>query len=757
MTNIVTVGAGQRTNQYVSSGGMPATVRLQTLDGTWEVVGTDRVRGIYAEDISLTANTFGSDTCRFTLKRSIDLSWPDLGAFTPCEVEIGGTVVWGGRVWQTPNKTGDDAAIYIEGRGWQYHLDDDLYMYPYLARDLSKFVDTRSLLNARLDLMKSPGNVNVGGGGVSMVWPANAPMTGWDNPGGAATALLPLVGITYDLGAHMAYTALGGWLKWQSSANATGTAPDIVQFRTSRNNSHYPWGTPYNVTNAVRLDTASGSTRIDSGGNPGRYFHIFLENGSSSVNPPYTSSKEFWLKLTDFALGYASANFDGSNATTSLTANSVINDALNYCPLIRKDTSGVAGAQFLIPEFVVDSPSTPREIMQAVNAYHNYALWTDVNAKLYWQPLPSYPQFQVGSWTGSDFDDASANSGEEVYNKVVVSGTSASGDNVYVERGSSVSGTNWSAVQPLNPSFAVDTSNWQVEGGSTQWGAIARDTSVFDTSPASLRVSTLTVTNAGGGSSPGGSHALTTGWTAGQTFKRGRTYRLRVRMQFHANFVNGVSSALYGDGLDIRFGTGYDSGSLTITRTSVSAGQWYSFDIVWRPKYQDYVVGTDTVTLTFNYQGQQSNAILYYIDSLQVFDGGLLLADRRGFTKTKALPVSNSITNESAAQIGDVFLANHDSTPMRGQLTVIPGGVRKVLDGGEVHPSELLIGTNQLVRFTDRIDPDTGSLGREGRVAAVSYDHNAQTAAVTIDNENRNFEALLSRLAVVTGAATRGN
>lgn len=48
--------------------------------------------------------------------------------------------------------------------------------------------------------------------------------------------------------------------------------------------------------------------------------------------------------------------------------------------------------------------------------------------------------------------------------------------------------------------------------------------------------------------------------------------------------------------------------------------------------------------------------------------------------------------------------------------------------------------------------PDTGDHGRDGRIASVKYDPAADQATVTIDNTRAIYEALVARLAVVTGS-----
>ena len=745
MTQIVVVQPGQRTEQDVSSGGMPATVRVQTLGGTWETIGTDRARSIYAEGLSLTANTWGPDTCRFALKRSIDLTWPDLGAFTPCDVEIGGTVVWSGRIWQTPNKTGDDAAISIEGRGWQYHLDDDLYVETYLKRNMGDFVDSRSLLGANLNAnqLRPQGQVSISSAGVSLSWPANTTFTDPAGSGGAGIGTYQ-VAATLDLGSAWQTRSPNGFWTVQTSQNWANNTTDYWNFSFTLNGSQDYQANPYANAGGGALQNASYTNSWSGSGSiSGRYVHFGLYQ--SSYAGTFTPTKEFWVKLVDFGVGSNAP--DGSYKPT-LKASDVVIDALKYAPLLDARTNFITAATFVIPELAVESLSSPREVMTAVNAYHNYALYVDTAARLHWEPLPTAPDFAVGSWKGADFDDASSNSAEEVYNRALVQGTTPAGQNIIVER-SSPSGMSTSSIQPTNPSFDTVTTGWSNNGTIN----FTRDTVVFDTTPASLRVQAGSWVSSGitYGSD---AHAYTSSWTAG-IFKKGRAYRVRARLRTTAAAV-AIGYPFY-----VRMGRPATSVSdpgefaqADYDITALPAGVWTTVEVVWRPK-RDYVVGTDTVRFWVGTYGMAINTDMFYLDTVQVFEGGATLADRRNFSKTKTLPIQNAITVASGSQIGDVFLDAHRTTPMRGQLSVVPGGVRKHLDGAEVHPSELLIGTNKLIRFTDRIDPDTGNLGRDGRIAAVTYDHDAQTASVTIDNENRNFEALLARLAVVTGVAAR--
>jgi hypothetical protein len=136
-----------------------AIVRLEALDGVWETCGVDRLRGLHPQGIQPTWNDWGPDGLSFQLHRDPGAIYPDLSAFTPCEVEIGGRVIWDGRVRETPS---DDNAISVQGLGWQYHLDDDTYERVYVHTRLTDWQDLRSYLGCRLDFCTQAGFVETG-------------------------------------------------------------------------------------------------------------------------------------------------------------------------------------------------------------------------------------------------------------------------------------------------------------------------------------------------------------------------------------------------------------------------------------------------------------------------------------------------------------------------------------------------------------------------------------------------------------------
>ncbi|MFZ2050936.1 MAG: hypothetical protein WAU69_08415, partial [Solirubrobacteraceae bacterium] len=130
------------------------------------------------------------------------------------------------------------------------------------------------------------------------------------------------------------------------------------------------------------------------------------------------------------------------------------------------------------------------------------------------------------------------------------------------------------------------------------------------------------------------------------------------------------------------------------------------------------------------------------------------LVDQRSFRRTKTIQVSNVLTEALAQKLAKAYLESHGETPYGGSLTAKVGSVRRLLGGQRVHPSLLCRSVQELIRVSHAIDPDTGGVGRDGRIAAVEYTHAGQSATVTLNSRLQNFEALMARLAVVEEAGS---
>lgn len=121
-------------------------IRVRRLDGQWEHLGVGQDADVDPESLDLSANARGPDQGSFTLKRRPEQPRLDLAHDSPVEVEVGGLLVWDGRIVEAP--AGE--AINVACEGWQYAEDDFTYTAPYVHHDLSDWRDGRAVLTAQL-------------------------------------------------------------------------------------------------------------------------------------------------------------------------------------------------------------------------------------------------------------------------------------------------------------------------------------------------------------------------------------------------------------------------------------------------------------------------------------------------------------------------------------------------------------------------------------------------------------------------------
>jgi hypothetical protein len=676
-----------------------ATVRLQALDGTWEVCGADRAIGVDPESVVLTANGWGPDKASFDLKRSPISIWPDLGSYSPVEVEIGGVVVWTGRTGETPIKGGAEQVINVQCEGKQYHLDDDTYERVYAHAKLTDWKDVRSFLSSNLAGYPQSGSV-ASGTGLTIGWPANTLLIN-----------VTAVGVGLDLGPAQSAKRIiitYDWVNLTTNANqklrilasdiGVGDQGGEVVYETNPGT-----GTHASQIAAVTLTTAQRFVWIDS---------------ISLAGTNFTTEGELSVRLRQI-LVFSDTAFEAANASI-LTATTVVLDALKLATiLLSDDHSQIQSTSFPIPDLALEKQTSPRAVIEAVNAYHNWITKLDLADRLVFAPRPTAPLLEVGAWAGGDMEDSSANSGEEIYNRAIVEATAADGSRIVAARtAGQIPGAALEALSSPtadNASFATNTASWLSLRGS-----ITRDTTVFRSSPASGRW----------GAPP--TDKLTETFTG--TFKGGTSYVLAIWM---------LSKG--GGGGTVLFGTLADCAESHFELPP--SEEFVPVLIGWTPK-------EDTSGVTLRMLQNSIGTSQYWIDDLQLSESAPTLVDRRGFRRTKVIDVSSAITAAEGNQIADTFLEGHLTTPFKGSIKVSPGGVRTVHGGQQVHPSLLIARSQELVRLSQLIDPDTGGIGRDGTIAGVTYTHADETAQVELDDQRGNFDALLQRLQVVQGVGS---
>lgn len=378
---------------------------------------------------------------------------------------------------------------------------------------------------------------------------------------------------------------------------------------------------------------------------------------------------------------------------------------------------------FAIPEFKMASYKTPREVITAVNAFHDWKTGVDAEGRFIFQPPRTYPTVEIGDWPGSQFEDASAGSGEDIYNRAIVEATGPDDSAVIVSRSSAQvpSLTYFEATtSPTINTFDTNTAGWTATGST-----ITRDTTNYYSSPAGGRWD-----NTGAGD------PLTLGDTLSYAFTGSFLAGVTYRLIFRARPLSG------GGRLTGSFGSAGDFVTFPMTVVHSSIG-WSTFTMYWTP-------AATTSAATFQL-GHYYDAV-YLIDGLELAASSPTLVGRRQFRRTKSIPVSSTQTEASATQLADTFLKGHAVTPFRGSATIDSIGARHPLNGSPLHASQLLLEWGNRIRVAHHLDPDTGALGREGQIADVSYNHATQQASLTIDNRRQNFEAFIARLAAVQTA-----
>ncbi|MBA3688463.1 MAG: hypothetical protein H0W81_06515 [Chloroflexi bacterium] len=696
------------------------TIRAQTLDGVWEEIGSNRAQGVWPEGVRFDADDWGPSRASFTVHRDPRRNWPDLSAFAPVEVDVGGVTVWDGRIIETPANT-QGLSMTVSAEGWQNHLDDDVYTHLFLETDLTRFRDHRSYA-AEADLTRylSAGTVTVGAGGIVMGFPQGAAF----NPN-------IFTGVVFDAGPGNFIQAVA--MNWEVSAAASGATTRLYAFTDDTvAEDFYTGGVGSQVGGYTLATTTVGDFNSLSSGYygatgsslGGRYLHIVLD--ASPAQSSYAT--DTWVKITGVRIANSSDvppyKWFTSSTTgqSTLLASDIINDAVSHAPLLSTSTQ-VTPTVTIIPSYNPTDPQTPRQRWLAADAQHAWDHQVKVGRIPYYAPKASQAIMEVGAWASFVDDDASANSGEDIYNRVLVTGQTPAGDPVVASRYSGQAADFIAATSQIpNPSFDTNTTGWTPTGT----GTITRTTTIFDTSPAA-------------GSWSHGTGTL--GTTLTGSFLAGSVYRLTFK---HRPSSGALTISAY-----IKFGAlgandfGFEllgSAGTTFTGQTVS----------WVPR-QTYATG---VTVQFEHITTKGGSGDLVLDSFALDYARPTLVSRRGFIRSKVLPISAPLPKDLAVAntIGDVWLPDHKATPFRGTLTVTGNAsARMISTGAPVSPERMGMYVGQLIRFTDRVDPDTGNWGREGRIVGVSYDAATDTASVTIDSSRKAFEALIQRVALFTG------
>ena len=359
-----------------------------------------------------------------------------------------------------------------------------------------------------------------------------------------------------------------------------------------------------------------------------------------------------------------------------------------------------------------------------MNAYHNWTAKLEPGRRFVFRARTTVPKVKVGEWSAlPDDEDASSNDITDIYNHCRATSTEPGGSLVVVDRYSyqQTGAKSEVTISPIpdNPSADVNTTGWTDAAGT-----VARTTTAgeYDTAPGAIKWtpniagSTLTATFTG-------------------TFKKGNRYTLTMKNRCFGGTV----------GTPVQFGsaTDYDTATFTYPNSSTFGTNAVS----WLPS-------ADTSTVTFRATGNGLLGNLCF-DSLVLTRSVGTILDNRARVRSQILDATAALPADGVAltRLADTWLAAHMTTPFKGKQAIQgPQSARDYLNGDPVAPERLLAMTTDLLHFDDRTNPDTGDVGRDGRLVKVSYQPATDTAQTDVDSTRSDFGALLARIGVLASS-----
>ena len=698
--------------------GKDTVVHIQRTDGSWDILGQSVARGIQPEDPDLQVDDHGPKTASFNLRRSPGALWPDVRKYAKVLIQVAGLDVWGGRIADTPVRSSGDTVMSVQCEGAQAHLDDDVYERKYIVTDLSAWVDRRSNLATTLGsrAVCAAGQV-ANDGGLTLTFSKDYQPT-----------LNDQVGVMLDMGPGQsaARIILDG-----TTSNNVNSNPQVVVAVYAGDDPSGAGSTQILGDSALTTLTASFSSW--DANCSGRYLFIVLRFSQTG-----TLGADAWIKFSSIQV-FADTAYESGDAST-LTLDTIADDALDRASvLFDADRSLIAtpADPFYIPEFSFSEPRSPRQAIEAGNAFQDMQYGVDHRWRVFLRDRPALTtaEVEIGAWSGSESEDQG--DGDEIYSRCIVKATGPDGSPIRAERSQAQqAGVTFEALASpaaTNPSYDTDvTTGVTLIGTATK----TRDTSVYDSSPASLRL------DDGAGNAPAYGSGLLLALTG--TFVAGTTYVARIRVRSAGTVSNGrqMLGFLMGHvGGTIDYATRYDEG--------FTANTWQDILLAWTPT--NTVSSSNQIWVIVNH-----SLYRFWIDSIQILAARPTIVEKAGFRRTKVIDASFMLTDPAAVRIADKYLAGHKTSPFKGRRTLTgPRAVRNSLTGQYEGLERLLLRYGQPLMDTSAIDPDTGLPGRAGRIATVSYKPATDTAVVELDNSRANFEALLERIGLVIGQGTR--
>lgn len=685
---------------------MDEVVRFQTVDGTWEVGGVDRRNGIWPEDLQCSWDDWGPKTAHFTLKREPGIPYPDIKGLTPVVIEKG-RGVWEGFVDQTPQA--DENSLGVECLGWPDHGNDILSRRMFIHENLADWQDWRTHLEADLTKFKTSFNVVAGGGAIVINGPT------------VADGSFPRGGVYIDLGPSLMLsreaTAHSIRIDWEKNPWA-GTSAAYVSFGDEPGDLDAGSTLIVNLTTDVRTSAEFALTFSSNV----RYIRIHCDTNAAQATDRF-------FRINAIRL-FNSITYESSGQSV-LTASKVLKVVMDAGMVSEwnSDTSGISATTFVIPSLVLNDLRSFREIAETINAFHGYIRKLKRGRKFTFKPRPLVPMFVAGCWPGLSFRDQSKNATRDLYNVAIGVGQTPDGVQIMSRRhAAQVADFPGQQIASafLNPGFETNTTGW-----AATTSTITRTTTAGQ----------FTLGVAGG--SWNGSSTLPFGATLTTNLQNALDADVAYRITFWARSGGSSSSILMQVGLsnDIAFGR------------IEATGTFKKFQLVWVPKGP---ITAGNGHLDFVADKTSTSGI--YIDDFTLEVVKPTLLDRLGRERDKVISMpAQAVSVDVLDRFADIWLHSHMKTQSRGSLEIQGRALQLYADGTPVDPFEIGESIGELVCLLTEIDPDTGTIGRNIPVVDVSYNGATESASLSLDSANEDFERVVSRYEMLISHMSAGS
>jgi hypothetical protein len=126
----------------------------------------------------------------------------------------------------------------------------------------------------------------------------------------------------------------------------------------------------------------------------------------NNTGATFTPAADTAYVRIEAALVFRDTAYESGNASV-LKADTLVKDARDQATALLSSSNDRIEAQtFSIPEFHMDGQRTPREVINAANAYEDCQAAVDVYKRLVFREKPTTPLFEIGNWTGAEMEDA---------------------------------------------------------------------------------------------------------------------------------------------------------------------------------------------------------------------------------------------------------------------------------------------------------------------------------------------------------------